>query len=62
MQEIKLNGCVKQKRWEWEDIQARLFRVSIQGLILNQNQQAGSILINQTKKHRYIIYCCKSRC
>lgn len=49
MQEIKLNGCVKQKRWEWEDIQARIFSVSIQGLNLSQNQQAGSILINQAK-------------
>lgn len=49
MQEIKLNGCEKQKRWEWEDIQARLFSVSIKGLSLNQNQQAGSILINQAK-------------
>lgn len=24
MQDIKLNGCEKQKRWEWERIQARL--------------------------------------
>ena len=29
MQEIKLNACEKQKRWEWESIQARLYRVSI---------------------------------
>ena len=49
MQEIKLNNCEKQKRWEWERIQARLFRVSVKGLMLNQNQQAGSIFINQVK-------------
>lgn len=49
MQEIKLNNCEKQKRWEWESIQARLFKVSIKGLILSQNQQAGSTLINQAK-------------
>ncbi len=49
MQEIKLNNCEKQKRWEWERIQARLFRVSVRGLMLNQNQQAGSIFINQIK-------------
>ena len=26
MQDIKLNNCEKQKRWEWESIQARLFK------------------------------------
>lgn len=49
MQEIKLNNCEQQKRWEWEIIQARLFKISIKSLILNQNQQIGSILINQIK-------------
>jgi len=49
MQEIKLNNCEKQKRWEWERIQARLFKVSVKGLMLNQNQQAGSVFINQVK-------------
>lgn len=49
MQEIKLNACEKQKRWEWEGIQARLYRVSIKGLALNQNQQLGATLINQVK-------------
>ena len=38
MQEIKLNNCEKQKRWEWERIQARLFQVSIKGLVLGQTQ------------------------
>lgn len=49
MQEIKLNNCEKQKRWEWERIQARLFRVNVKGLMINQNQQAGSLFINQVK-------------
>jgi len=49
MQEIKLNNCEKQKRWEWERIQAKMFRVSVKGLMLGQNQQAGSTLINQAK-------------
>ncbi len=47
IQEIKLNNCEKQKRWEWERIQARLFGINVKGLMLNQNQQSGSILINQ---------------
>ncbi len=49
MQEIKLNNCEKQKRWEWEKIQARLFRVNIKGLALNQYQQAGGAFFNQAK-------------
>ena len=49
MQEIKLNACEKQKRWEWESIQARLYRLSIKGLSLNQNQQIGATFINQVK-------------
>ena len=49
MQEIKLNGCEQQKRWEWERIQARLFRLRVKGLALGQYQDSGAILINQTK-------------
>jgi ATP-binding cassette subfamily B protein len=49
MQEIKLNNCEKQKRWQWERIQARLFRVNIKSLSLSQYQQIGSVFINQSK-------------
>jgi ATP-binding cassette subfamily B protein len=49
MQEIKLNSCEKQKRWEWERIQAKLYKVSVKGLVLNQNQQIGATFINQAK-------------
>ena len=49
MQEIKLNNCEKQKRWEWENIQARLFKVNIDSLSLNQYQQAGGLFINEVK-------------
>ncbi len=48
MQEIKLNNCEKQKRWKWERIQARLFRISIKGLALGQWQQVGSLAFSQT--------------
>jgi len=49
MQEIKLNGCERQKRWEWERIQARLYRIGIKGLALGQYQEGGATLINQLK-------------
>lgn len=47
MQEIKLQGCEQQKRWEWEDVQADLFKINLQTLNLQQIQQAGSIIINE---------------
>lgn len=49
MQEIKLNACERQKRWEWERIQARIFRLRVKSLALSQYQDSGAILINQTK-------------
>ncbi len=49
MQEIKLNNSEKTKRWEWEGIQARLFRVRVKNLTLTQYQRVGSVLINDTK-------------
>ncbi|MCL3778835.1 peptidase domain-containing ABC transporter [Prolixibacteraceae bacterium JC049] len=49
MQEIKLNNYETHKRWEWERIQARVFRISVKSLALNQYQKAGSIFINETK-------------
>ena len=49
MQEIKLQGCEQRKRWEWEDVQAGLFKVNLEILNLKQIQQAGSIIINEVK-------------
>ncbi|MDD7449219.1 MAG: peptidase domain-containing ABC transporter, partial [Prevotellaceae bacterium] len=49
MQEIKLQGCEQRKRWEWEDVQADLFKVNLQSLSLQQIQQAGSVTINEVK-------------
>ena len=49
MQEIKLHNAEKQKRWGWEYIQARLFKVSMKGLVLEQTQTIGSGFINELK-------------
>lgn len=48
MQEIKLNNCERQKRWEWEHIQVRLFKINVRGLSLGQIQQAGSSFFTQS--------------
>lgn len=49
MQEIKLQGCEQRKRWEWEDVQADLFKVSLSTLSMQQTQEAGGICINELK-------------
>jgi ATP-binding cassette subfamily B protein len=49
MQEIKLTNSEKQKRWEWERFQAKLFHYRVKNLSLNQYQQAGAFFINEGK-------------
>lgn len=49
MQEIKLQGCEKRRRWEWEDTQADLFKIQMKSLKLQQTQEAGSVFINEIK-------------
>ena len=49
MQEIKLHNAEKKKRWGWEFLQARLFKISILGLRLEQTQSIGSSFINELK-------------
>lgn len=49
MQEIKLQGCEQRKRWEWEDVQADLFKVNLERLNLQQIEVAGSTIINELK-------------
>jgi ATP-binding cassette, subfamily B, bacterial len=49
MQEIRLNNCEKPKRWEWERLQAALFKLSFKGLQISQYQQAGAFFINEGK-------------
>ena len=47
MQEIKLNNCERQRRWEWEHIQLRLFKSNVKSLQLGQTQQIGSLFFSQ---------------
>lgn len=49
MQEIRLNNAQTRKRWEWENIQTRIFQLTFRSLSYNQIQQAGALLINQSK-------------
>jgi len=49
MQEIKLYNSQRSRRWEWERIQAKLFKVNIKSLALDQYQEVGSTFFTQLK-------------
>ena len=49
MQEIKLNNSERRRRWEWEQIQVRLFKISVKSLALLQYQTAGGNFVNELK-------------
>lgn len=49
MQEIKLNGVERSMRWNWERLQAKLFKLSMKSLALNQWQQSGASFLNESK-------------
>lgn len=49
MQEIKLHNAEKQKRWGWEFLQARLFKIETKNLALQQTQSTGANVINELK-------------
>lgn len=49
MKEIKLQDSYLKRRWKWTEIQAKLFKVKINGLEVTQYQDAGALFINQSK-------------
>ncbi|WP_029276677.1 peptidase domain-containing ABC transporter [Pedobacter borealis] len=49
MQEMRLNNAEQVKRWEWENIQAQVFKLNFKSLNYGQWQSAGALLINQSK-------------
>lgn len=59
MQEIKLHNAEKRKRWNWEFVQAKLFRISIENLALEQYQSVGSAFINELKNILITVFSAK---
>jgi ATP-binding cassette subfamily B protein len=49
MQEIKLNNAGTKKRWQWEDLQAKLFKINLKSLRIKQIQTSGASLLNELK-------------
>lgn len=49
MQDIKINNCGNRKLWEWQHIQAKLYKINVDSLQLSQIQDIGGTLIDQMK-------------
>lgn len=49
MKDIKLFKSHNKKRWDWETIQLRLFKINTESLVIEQYQNVGSLFINQIK-------------
>ncbi len=49
IEDIKLHNAEREKRWEWERIQSKLFTISIKVLQLDQWQRFGTSFLNESK-------------
>lgn len=57
IQEIKINNYEDQKRWKWEGLQARLYRVNQKILKINAAQSLGAQFINGIQNMMITFYC-----
>lgn len=60
MQDIKINNYEKSKRWKWEEIQARLFKVNVRSLKLSNMQNMGAQFIDSIKNLCITFFCAKA--
>lgn len=49
VRELKLNNSERKRRWRWEGIQVRLYRIAAKSLALAQMQQIGGLFFNELK-------------
>jgi ATP-binding cassette subfamily B protein len=59
MQEIKLHNAERKKRWGWEYVQIRLFKLQTRNLRLEQIQSNGASFINELKNIIISFYTAK---
>ena len=57
IQEIKINNYEDVKRWKWEGIQARLYRLNVKILNINNAQTLGSQFINSMQNMAVVFFC-----
>ena len=57
IQDIKINNYEKPKRWKWEDIQARLYKVNVRVLNVTNMQSLGAQFIDSIKNLAITFFC-----
>ncbi len=57
VQEIKINNYEDIKRWSWEALQARIHRLSLKVLKVNNAQRIGAQFINQITNLGVVFFC-----
>jgi ATP-binding cassette subfamily B protein len=60
IQDIKINNYEKPKRWKWENIQARLYKVNISVLNITNMQNLGAQFIDNLKNLLITFFCAKA--
>jgi ATP-binding cassette subfamily B protein len=57
IQDIKINNYEKKRRWKWEEIQARLYRVNKRVLNVTNAQNLGAQFIENLKNMSITFFC-----
>lgn len=60
IQDIKINNYEKPKRWKWENIQARLYKVNLNVLNVTNMQNLGAQFIDNLKNLFITFFCAKA--
>jgi ATP-binding cassette subfamily B protein len=60
MQDIKINNYETAKRWKWEKIQARLYKINTKVLSITDTQNLGAQFIDTLKNLFITFYCAKA--
>ena len=57
IQDIKINNFETSRRWKWENIQARLYKVNLNSLSVNNFQNLGAQTIESIKNLLILFFC-----
>lgn len=60
MQDIKVNNYEQAKRWNWENLQARLYKVNVKLLSITNYQTLGAQFIDGMKNLLITVICAKA--
>ena len=60
IQDIKINNYEKQKRWKWENIQAKLYKINLKVINITNAQNLGAQFIQSVNNLIVTFYCAKA--